>query len=70
MRALGAAKRVPGFVKILSVPVILLAVGYLSLVASFWPNDYFWVERKNAIMPVWVRGNIESGVFVVFNMCL
>ena len=37
------------------------------MVVSFWPKDYFWVERKNAIMPVWVRGNIESGVFIIFN---
>ena len=60
-------KRVPIFVKILSLPIILLVVVYLSVVVSFWPKDYFWVERKNAIMPVWVRGNIESGVFIIFN---
>ena len=67
MSALRTLKRVPVFVRILAILIILLAVGYLSLVVSFWPKDYFWVERKNAIMPVWVRGNIESGVFIIFN---
>ena len=34
----------------------LLVAVYLSLVVSFWPKDYFWVERDNAVMPVWVEG--------------
>jgi pimeloyl-ACP methyl ester carboxylesterase len=60
-------KNAPLFVRILSLLVILLAIVNLSIVVSIWPKDYFWVERKNAIMPVWVRGNIESRVFVIFN---
>jgi proline iminopeptidase len=47
--------------------MLLFIVAWLSSCTSFWPKDYFWVERQQAIMPVWVRGNIESGVFVIFN---
>ena len=61
-------KKTPRLFKVLflliTVPIVVI---YLSVVVSFWPKDYFWVERKNAIMPVWVRGNIESGVFIIFN---
>lgn len=67
MSIIGTIKKTPLFIKILSLLIILLIVAYLSMAVSFWPKDYFWVERKNAIMPVWVRGNIESGVFVIFN---
>jgi hypothetical protein len=35
-------------VRILSIPITLLAVGYQSLVVRFLPKDY-WVERKDAI---------------------
>ncbi|MDJ0663965.1 MAG: alpha/beta hydrolase [Acidimicrobiia bacterium] len=67
----GAVKRWPRWVKVLSavilVPVFLLTGLYLSIAVSFWPDDYFWVEREDAVMPVWVEGNIDSGVFVVFN---
>ena len=30
-------------------------------------GDFFWVSRNNAEMPVWVRGNTDSGVFVILN---
>ena len=62
-----AWKRTPRFVKILSVPIVLLIALYLAIAVSFWSDDQFWVEREDAVMPVWVEGNIESGVFVVFN---
>jgi hypothetical protein len=29
-------------------------------------ND-FWIEREDARMPVWARGNIESSILIVFN---
>ena len=60
-------RKAPFLIKILALLIILLVIAYLSIVVGFWPEDYFWVERKNATMPVWVRGNIESGVFIVFN---
>lgn len=30
-------------------------------------GDLFWVSRNGADMPVWVRGNTDSGVFIIFN---
>lgn len=54
-------------IKILSGIVILLLILYALTIVSIWPENYFWVNRKNASMPVWVRGNINSGVFIVFN---
>jgi len=47
--------------------VALLAIVLGSTAIKIWPENYFWVERKNARMPVWVRGNIDSGIFIVFN---
>lgn len=39
------------------------------LVSSCGPymtdGDYYWVHRAGADMPVWVRGNVDSGVFLV-----
>jgi pimeloyl-ACP methyl ester carboxylesterase len=45
----------------------LLAIVLGSTVVKIWPKNYFWIERKDARMPVWVRGNIDSGIFIVFN---
>jgi pimeloyl-ACP methyl ester carboxylesterase len=33
---------------------------------DFKGGDYFYLENDDAIMPVWVRGNKSSGVFIVF----
>ena len=46
---------------------ILLAIVLGSTVIKIWPKNHFWIERNNARMPVWVRGNIDSGIFIVFN---
>lgn len=67
MRIIKALRQAPLFVKILSTLILSLVIAYLTLVVSIWPQDYFWVERENAVMPIWVRGNIESGVFVIHN---
>ena len=40
---------------------------FLSTVLWFPDTNEFWVIRNNAKMPVWVKGNIDSGVFVIFN---
>ena len=54
--------------KIITVSIFaLLVIALGSTVIKIWPENYFWVERNNARMPVWVRGNIDSGIFVVFN---
>lgn len=52
---------------VLALVVGLLLSLYLSVTVSPAPENSFWVERNDAVMPVWVRGNIESGVFVIFN---
>jgi proline iminopeptidase len=45
----------------------LLAIVLGSTVVKIWPKNYFWIERNKARMPVWVRRNIDSGIFIVFN---
>jgi len=53
-------------ITILSIfPLLAIVVG--STVIKIWPKNYFWIERNNARMPVWVRGNIASGTFIVYN---
>jgi len=54
------------WIKVIFIVILLLILFYLTLVVSIWPDNYFWVDRKDASMPVWVRGNIDSGVFIVF----
>jgi pimeloyl-ACP methyl ester carboxylesterase len=53
--------------KIFLTVCICVALFYLSTVVTIWPENYFWVSRKNAVMPVWIKGNIESGVFIIYN---
>jgi len=53
--------------KIFGLIAIILSILFALIVVSVWPANYFWVNRKNASMPVWVRGNTDSGVFIVFN---
>ncbi len=60
-------KNAPLFIKIPAALILSLGVVYLAIVVTIWPQDYFWVERENAVMPVWVRGNIESGIFIIHN---
>ncbi len=44
-------------------------ISLAALLAACGPymtdGDYYWVNRAGADMPVWVRGNIDSGVFLV-----
>jgi proline iminopeptidase len=54
-------------VKVFVSTLIILSILYLSTVVSIWPENSFFVKRDNAQMPVWVKGNIDSGVFIVFN---
>jgi len=60
-------RKTPMIIKVIGVICFVCMALYLAISVSFWPEDYFWVERDEAIMPVWVRGNIDSGVFVVFS---
>ncbi|MCB9665112.1 MAG: alpha/beta hydrolase [Alphaproteobacteria bacterium] len=45
----------------------LLGALCLSQGCQYTDGDLFWVSRNKAHMPVWVRGNTDSGVFVIFN---
>ncbi len=47
--------------------LLSLLVFFLSTILWIPTKDDFWVTRNNASMPVWVRGNISSGIFVIFN---
>jgi len=54
--------------KITTLSILTLLVIVLgSTVIKIWPENYFWIERNNARMPVWVRGNTDSGIFIVLN---
>jgi len=53
--------------KKLLITCLLLVSFFLSTILWIPGINEFWVTRNNANMPVWVRGNIESGVFIIFN---
>jgi len=48
---------------------IALAMALLACNKEEWleSGDYFFLDHKGAKMPVWVNGNIESGVFIITN---
>jgi proline iminopeptidase len=54
-------------IKVLVSTLMILSVLYILTVVSIWPENYFYLNRENAQMPIWVKGNINSGVFIVFN---
>jgi len=47
---------------------LFVALGILfgSTFIKIYPKDFFWIERANAKMPVWVRGNISSSIFLIY----
>ena len=51
----------------LSGLVLGLALGSTSCGLGYDEGDYFWIRSEGADMPVMVRGNLDSGVFVIFN---
>ncbi len=53
--------------RILASLFVALAILFASTFIKIYPKDFFWVERANAKMPVWVRGNISSGIFLIHN---
>ncbi len=63
-------QRNPFMVKQYFTPILLLAVILFSGCSKFnydETNDLFFIRNNGADMPVWVRGNTASGVFVIFN---
>jgi proline iminopeptidase len=51
--------------RILFALFVALTILFGSTFIKIYPKDFFWVERANAKMPVWVRGNISSGIFLI-----
>ena len=49
--------------------ILFTSLFYTGCEKSEWlsDGDYFFLEHKEAVMPVWVNGNIESGIFVLTN---
>ncbi|MFT4781549.1 MAG: proline iminopeptidase [Pseudohongiellaceae bacterium] len=55
----------------MKIYIILTAIATALLFTScekenFYTGDHFFVENKGAIMPVFVKGNLESRVFILF----
>jgi len=50
----------------ISLTLIFASCESLLLEDPYREGDFFYLENDGAIMPVWVKGNEESGVFVVF----
>lgn len=51
--------------------LILIAIAVLMSFASckkesFYKGDHFFIENAGATMPVYIKGNIESGTFILF----
>ena len=45
--------------------ILLTSLIYSGCEKSEWlaDGDYFFLKHKDAVMPVWVNGNIASGIF-------
>jgi proline iminopeptidase len=50
------------------VVALFLAVATIlgSTFIKIYPKDFFFIERADAEMPVWVRGNTSSGTFLIY----
>lgn len=62
--------RVKGLIQTKLIALFILAVLLFSACEkSEWlaDGDYFFLEHKGAVMPVWVNGNIASGTFIITN---
>jgi pimeloyl-ACP methyl ester carboxylesterase len=53
----------------LIISILLITFLFSACEKSEWlaDGDYFFLEHKDAVMPVWVNGNIASGIFIVTN---
>ncbi len=50
-----------------AISILLLSVFILGCEKSEWlgDGDYFFLENKGAVMPVWVKGNRSSDVYIL-----
>jgi len=55
-----------------TIIILLIAICFFGscddqlLVEEFKGGDWFYLENKEALMPVWVRGNKSSKVFIIY----
>lgn len=47
-------------------PAAMVLVLSIGLAACHAEGDLFFLERKGAVMPISVRGNVDSGTFILF----
>ena len=50
----------------LACALLYFSCGDFLLHDDFRGDDWFYLENKGAIMPVWVTGNTQSGVFIIW----
>jgi len=48
------------------IVILFCSCGTMFLEENFRGGDWFYLQNKGAIMPVWVTGNKQSEVFVIF----
>jgi len=51
---------------LLVVASLFLSCGDFLLSRDFRGGDWFYLYNRGAIMPVWVRGNVQSETFIIF----
>jgi len=50
----------------LAVCLLFCSCATALLETTFKGGDWFYFENTGAIMPVWVNGNIQSGIFIIY----
>lgn len=50
----------------LTVFAVFCSCGDFLLENDYRGGDWFYLDNKGAVMPVWVRGNTSSGTFIIF----
>jgi len=51
---------------LLAVASLFLSCGDFLLSRDFRGGDWFYLYNRGAVMPVWVRGNVQSETFIIF----
>ena len=51
---------------LLVAAALFSSCGYFLLTSDFRGGDWFYLYNRGAIMPVWVRGNVQSETFIIF----
>ena len=51
---------------ILIIVFLFCSCGTMFLSGGFKDGDWFYLENEGALMPVWVNGNIQSEIFIIY----